>query len=87
MLSALAVGISQGLNIVTMKKALLEHKSALGRMRLIEGINNSTIIDDSYNASPTAVTEALNTLKNINTDGRPSYVKARWARKLQCSEI
>ena len=81
-LSALAVGISQGLNIVTMKKALLEHKSALGRMRLIEGINNSTIIDDSYNASPTAVTEALNTLKNINTDGRPSYVKAPVGKKI-----
>jgi len=70
-LSAFTVGISQGLNIVNMKQALLEHEPAQGRMRLIEGINNSTIIDDSYNASPAAVREALNTLKNINTSGLP----------------
>ena len=69
-LSAFAVGISQGLNIVNMEKALIEHESAQGRMRLIEGINNSTIIDDSYNSSPTAVVEALNTLKKIETNGR-----------------
>lgn len=69
-LSAFAVGISQGLNIVSMRKALLEHESAPGRMRIIEGINNSTIIDDSYNASPKAVEEALNSLEKINTNGR-----------------
>jgi UDP-N-acetylmuramoyl-tripeptide--D-alanyl-D-alanine ligase len=69
-LSALAVGISQGLNIVNMKQALTEHQSAQGRMRLIEGINNSTIIDDSYNASPASVTEALKTLKEMDTVGR-----------------
>lgn len=69
-LSALAVGVSQGLNIVNMKEALTAHESAQGRMRLIEGVNNSIIIDDSYNASPAAVAEALNTLKNINTTGK-----------------
>jgi UDP-N-acetylmuramoyl-tripeptide--D-alanyl-D-alanine ligase len=69
-LSALAVGISQGLNIVNMKQALTGHESAQGRMRLIEGISNSTIIDDSYNASPASVTEALKTLKKIDTVGR-----------------
>ncbi len=69
-LSALAVGVSQGLNIVNMQEALTAHESAQGRMRLIEGINDSTIIDDSYNASPAAVAEALNTLKNINAVGR-----------------
>jgi UDP-N-acetylmuramoyl-tripeptide--D-alanyl-D-alanine ligase len=69
-LSALAVGISQGLNIVKMKTALAVHESVPGRMRLIDGINNSTIIDDSYNASPTAVIEAINTLKEINTLGK-----------------
>lgn len=69
-LSALAVGISQGLNIVKMETSLLKHESAPGRMRLIDGVNNSTIIDDSYNASPAAVAEALKTLKDINTTGK-----------------
>ncbi|MFO0882505.1 MAG: UDP-N-acetylmuramoyl-tripeptide--D-alanyl-D-alanine ligase [Candidatus Saccharimonadales bacterium] len=33
-----------------------------GRMQLLKGIKNSTIIDDSYNASPLAVKAALSTL-------------------------
>lgn len=69
-LSAFAVGISQGMNIVNIKHALVEHESARGRMRIIEGINNSSIIDDSYDASPTSMFEALNTLKDIVTTGR-----------------
>jgi UDP-N-acetylmuramoyl-tripeptide--D-alanyl-D-alanine ligase len=73
-LSAFAVGISQGLNVVSMKQALTEHESAPGRMRLIEGINSSTIIDDSYNASPAAVTEALKVVKDINTSGKKIVV-------------
>ncbi len=34
-----------------------------GRCRLLAGKNNSVVIDDSYNASPAAVEEALATLK------------------------
>lgn len=33
-----------------------------GRMQILKGIKNSTIIDDSYNASPLAVKAALSTL-------------------------
>lgn len=69
-LSAFAVGISQGLSIVSIGESFTAHESAPGRMRLIEGINNSTIIDDSYNSSPTATQEALNTLKKISVSGR-----------------
>ena len=70
-LAAFAVGFSQDLNLVTMSQALsLDHKSQPGRMKLIEGIKNSTIIDDSYNSSPLAVQWALKTLKEIETDGR-----------------
>ena len=44
----------------------LEHvKPVSGRMQRLRGINNSTIIDDSYNASPEAVKAALETLYRI----------------------
>lgn len=36
-----------------------------GRMNVIEGFNNSTILDGSYNASPEVVKEALKTLRDV----------------------
>lgn len=41
-----------------------------GRMRVLEGKSQSVIIDDSYNASPLAVEEALKTLGALATRGR-----------------
>jgi UDP-N-acetylmuramoyl-tripeptide--D-alanyl-D-alanine ligase len=38
-------------------------------MRILEGINNTTVIDDSYNASPIAVQEALKSLSKIENKG------------------
>jgi len=43
--------------------ALDDYKAPAGRGRLFAGKNGSVIIDDSYNASPAAVEEALATLK------------------------
>ncbi len=40
------------------------------RMRLVEGIKNTLIIDDTYNSSPTALERALLTLGEIETNGR-----------------
>jgi UDP-N-acetylmuramoyl-tripeptide--D-alanyl-D-alanine ligase len=42
------------------KNALSLIKYPPGRMNIFEGINSSTIIDDTYNASPEAYKEALN---------------------------
>ena len=69
-LAAMAVGKSIGLDIVTMSRGLSSHPTPVGRMRIIEGIKNSTIIDDSYNASPDAVLSALDTLEAVTTKGR-----------------
>jgi len=41
-----------------------------GRMRLLRGMNDSIIIDDSYNASPKATEHGLQTLSEIETAGR-----------------
>ncbi len=41
-----------------------------GRMRLLQGMNQTVIIDDSYNASPKATEHGLKTLAEIDTTGR-----------------
>ena len=64
-LAAIAVGISQKINIVKAAEALINLEASKGRMRIIKGIKNTTIIDDTYNSSPKALISALNTLKEI----------------------
>ncbi|MFA6797644.1 MAG: Mur ligase family protein [Candidatus Paceibacterota bacterium] len=69
-LAAIAVGLSQKINLVKMGEALLNHETPKGRMKIISGIKNSIIMDDTYNSSPIALASALNTLKNIKTKGK-----------------
>ncbi len=46
-------------------KALVDHEPPNGRMRIIKGLKGTTIIDDTYNSSPVATTQALHTLGEI----------------------
>lgn len=69
-LSAFAVGLSQNINMINISESLSEHIPPKGRMRIIEGANSSTLIDDTYNASPVAVQEALKTLGSLKNYGR-----------------
>lgn len=41
-----------------------------GRFSLISGVNNSLIIDSSYNSSPTALSASLNFVKDLKIKGR-----------------
>jgi len=69
-LAALALGISQDINIVKIGESLKKLESSPGRMRLLDGIKGSYIIDDSYNSSPVAATEALHTLNELEVEGK-----------------
>lgn len=51
-------------------RALDSYTAPAGRGRLLAGKNGATLIDDSYNASPVAVEEALATLKAFPRAGR-----------------
>lgn len=61
-ISAIAVGLSCGINLIKCVAAVSRIKQVLGRLNLIEGINNSLIFDDTYNSSPLAVEMAIETL-------------------------
>jgi UDP-N-acetylmuramoyl-tripeptide--D-alanyl-D-alanine ligase len=69
-LSAIAVVKAKNLDIAASIKALNGYDAPKGRMNILEGINGSTIIDDTYNSSPDAVMSALNTLKNLQCSGK-----------------
>lgn len=70
-LSAIAVGASEGLNIIDMVNSInTTYDPQPGRMRIIEGIKSSTIIDDTYNSSPIALQKAIETLRDIQCHGR-----------------
>lgn len=45
-------------------------KPVAGRMQLLRGVENTTIIDDTYNSSPLATTAALKTLAEIDAPQR-----------------
>ena len=64
--AAAAVGLNFGLNLVKISAALKKYRSLPGRTKLIKGIKNSWIIDDSYNSSPLAVSAALEILKEFH---------------------
>ncbi|MEK7582026.1 MAG: Mur ligase family protein [Patescibacteria group bacterium] len=69
-LPALLVGCECGINIVEGIEALNKHKSPPGRLRIIKGIKNTIIIDDTYNSSPIATEEALRVLKELRVSNR-----------------
>ena len=65
---AAAVGLVFGVNLVTISEALTDLHSPPGRMKVLKGVKNTWIIDDSYNASPLAVESALETLKGLDAE-------------------
>lgn len=69
-LAALAVAEVVKVNVLDAISALEMLQPAPGRLRFIAGINNSTILDDTYNSSPVALHAALETLQEIKTPGR-----------------
>jgi len=61
-LAAIACGLALELNLLEIVESLRSLSPLVGRMRLISGIKNSLILDDSYNAAPKAMLAALGVL-------------------------
>jgi UDP-N-acetylmuramoyl-tripeptide--D-alanyl-D-alanine ligase len=65
-LAGVSVGIELGLNLVEIGKGLENFSLPSGRMNLIQGIKNSVIIDDTYNASLASADGALEIFRELN---------------------
>ncbi len=65
LLAAVAVSDMMGLSNKDIELGLKKIRPVAGRMQRLNGVKNSTIIDDSYNASPQAVLAALDTLYRL----------------------
>jgi UDP-N-acetylmuramoyl-tripeptide--D-alanyl-D-alanine ligase len=64
-LAATSVGLHFGFNMVEISQALSGYRTLPGRMNLIKGINNSIIIDDTFNANPGSALAALETVQKL----------------------
>lgn len=64
--AAACVGLLKDINLVKISESLALYPGNPGRSRLISGIKDSYIIDDTYNASPLSVASALEVLRDLN---------------------
>ena len=64
-LAAIAIGVAMDINVVDAAHALASYQGTPGRLRLLPGVRGTTLIDDSYNASPKAALAALDVLASI----------------------
>lgn len=70
LLAAAAVAVAQGVSLTELSQVLPKLVMPPGRMKLIAGIKETLIIDDTYNASPAALAAALQTLGDLRVAGR-----------------
>lgn len=69
-LVGLSVANGLSLNMVTAAEALKSYETPPGRNKLIEGVKNTLIIDDTYNSSPVAAEAAVKTLDELKIKKR-----------------
>lgn len=69
-LGGVAVGQIFGLNLVQISEALKKYQGVEGRLRLIEGIKQSFILDNSGSSSVFSATEGLSILRKIEARGK-----------------
>ena len=71
-LAALALSSGLKFNMLAAVNSLKNYDVPPGRMRLLNGVKGSLIIDDTYNSSPFACESALKTLGEIKFLGLPA---------------
>ena len=64
-LAAITAGVSKGVNVVKMNEVFNEYTPPRGRMSILEGKQDTILIDDTYNSSPIAAEKALEALASL----------------------
>ncbi|MCK5386427.1 MAG: UDP-N-acetylmuramoyl-tripeptide--D-alanyl-D-alanine ligase, partial [Gammaproteobacteria bacterium] len=65
-LAAIAASIAADISLEQIVNGLEDLQPVNGRLQIKHGLNNSRIIDDTYNANPTSLHAALNVLKSFS---------------------
>ncbi len=68
--AAAAVAVKMGMSATEVASGLSKIHSLPGRMNVLRGANNTTLIDDSYNSSPLAAESALRELYKLSVPQR-----------------
>lgn len=63
--AAAAVGVAMDINLVETSDALSYYDGPKGRLKILAGVKNSWLIDDTYNASPASMRLALSVLREL----------------------
>lgn len=61
--------IHEGVNLIEISQKITTFQPVNGRMRFFEGIKDTLIIDDTYNAAPASVEEGLRSMEFIKLEG------------------
>ncbi len=72
--AAACVGLAFNLNLVQIAEAITYYQVPAQRMRFLAGIHHSTLIDDSYNASPLAMRSAIETVASIKAKRKVAVI-------------
>lgn len=64
-LTAASIAINLGFSLISIKKGIEKLESLEGRMEVVTGLNNSIIVDDTYDGETKAFSEALETVNLI----------------------
>lgn len=67
---AIIFGLKQNLSPETIQRILLDFKPLSGRGNVINGINSSVIVNDTYNANPLSVMASLDLIKQMKAKNK-----------------
>ena len=74
LLAAVCCAVSDGIAVEAIIKGLEVNEQTPARMRILNGISDSIIIDDSYNSSPISLRSAIETVLSITNVNKKIFV-------------